>query len=705
MDNLSLLYSEILRAFRLNSALRAVFLDIRSAYDNVLAHILIEKLKVLGFSSNLLAFIFNLVSARSLSFNFGDIDSVRWVHRGLPQGSVLSPLLYAIYVKDLESVVDPRCLIFQYADDVAIAVPNIPLSDALICIKSTMYNVDEYLSRIGLSLAPTKTSLVVFEKGKRHTNDNVPVRRLRQISFKGTRITESGGLRFLGLQLQSNLNWSLQINNVIAKCQNPLKILGCLRHTWWGADPTLLMRLYIALIRSRIEYGGFLLHGLTKEQSLKLERIQLKALRLALGYRTSTPTNVILAEAKLPPLSLRFKYLGRNYITRALSNSDHQVLPILQDLIDLIDNPTVVNRDGNIPLVEAYREHLDKSHLLASSNKPLCFSFDYESILFRPRVSFKEGILLQESPDCNRCFNDTFEDTLSKTVCFYTDGSKLSECPFVGFSVVRANCPDSFMFRSAGFSSIFTAEALAIAEALKIISEVNDKNFTIFSDSKSVLMALMSLSNTLNKSYLIGYIKDKLRILSESGKVVSFFWIPAHKGIVGNERADQMAKAAARSGRDTQLCIPASDFKSLWKSLLKEEFHEWCLSSGQEKGTFYFRNYYQRRSHPWFHKMNLNRRSIVSLNRLRSGHTSLGSSLNRFNIVPSATCSCKLGDETANHIFWLCPRFDQQRFNLISQLKNRYGIPPYSVESFLCDMDYPAISAFSNFINKINIFM
>lgn len=59
MDNISILYSDILRTLKHNAAMPALFLDIESAYDNVLADILIEKLKYLGFLSNMMAFIFN----------------------------------------------------------------------------------------------------------------------------------------------------------------------------------------------------------------------------------------------------------------------------------------------------------------------------------------------------------------------------------------------------------------------------------------------------------------------------------------------------------------------------------------------------------------------------------------------------------------------------------------------------------------------
>jgi hypothetical protein len=75
-------------------------------------------------------------------------------------------------------------------------------------------------------------------------------------------------------------------------------MLNCVKHTWWGADTVILMRIYTALIRSRTEYGTFLFHKLKKKQLQKLVKIQYRAIRGALGYWSSTPTDTKLAEAK-----------------------------------------------------------------------------------------------------------------------------------------------------------------------------------------------------------------------------------------------------------------------------------------------------------------------------------------------------------------------------------------------------------------------
>lgn len=82
--------------------------------------IMIRKLISFGISPNILAFIQNSIYARQVHYQYQDIDNVFLTFRGLPQGSVLSPLLYNIYVFEVAGGYVPTCNIVQYADDIAI---------------------------------------------------------------------------------------------------------------------------------------------------------------------------------------------------------------------------------------------------------------------------------------------------------------------------------------------------------------------------------------------------------------------------------------------------------------------------------------------------------------------------------------------------------------------------------------------------------
>jgi hypothetical protein len=93
----------------------------------------------------------------------------------------------------------------------------------------------------------------------------------------------------------------------------------------------------VFMIRSRMEYRAFLFHKLKKKQAQKLEKIQYRAIRGALGYQSSTPTNVMLAEAKGIPMFSRFRQLGRNYVSRCYTSTNHPMVQLLEELSILVE--------------------------------------------------------------------------------------------------------------------------------------------------------------------------------------------------------------------------------------------------------------------------------------------------------------------------------------------------------------------------------
>ena len=126
---------------------------------------------------------------------------------------------------------------------------------------------------------------------------------------------------------------------------------------------------------------------------------------------------------------------------------------------------------------------------------------------------------------------------VSTKVSVFTDGSKSSEgggCVVVtGDTVIRRKLPSS--------CSIFTAEAFAILLAVKYVFNKGNfkETFTIFTDSLSVLFTLKQLLPT---HHMVQEVHEWLVLLHSRRCIqVHFCWVPAHVGVIGNERADQAA--------------------------------------------------------------------------------------------------------------------------------------------------------------------
>jgi hypothetical protein len=91
----------------------------------------------------------------------------RETHRGLPQGSVLSPLLYIIYTAQLGQSLPPGCKIIEFADDVCLFSSVTPLEAAVRITGGGVNSIGEVLQALGLELSPQKTKLVVFSPNNR----------------------------------------------------------------------------------------------------------------------------------------------------------------------------------------------------------------------------------------------------------------------------------------------------------------------------------------------------------------------------------------------------------------------------------------------------------------------------------------------------------------------------------------------------------
>jgi len=134
------------------------------------------------------------------------------------------------------------------------------------------------------------------------------------------------------------------------------------------------------------------------------------------------------------------------------------------------------------------------------------------------------------------------------------------------------------------------------------------------------------------------------------------FWLPAHRGIPGNETADFLAKLAITRGYKPYFKIPHTDFQFEAKDILNVQFLTYLKDSARLTGLQHAALYQSSNSSkPWYFDKSLNRKEIVLINRIRSNHYNLNYSLYRKNIVKSPACFCGDPRQDINHIVFYCP--------------------------------------------------
>lgn len=237
-DNLSFLNLTVEEAFYKKEDVLACFLDVKGAFDNILPDILSEKLRKLNCPSNIIKFVNFLTYERNVTFILSPDSSIkRKIYKGVPQGGVLSPLLYLIYVESLGKNLDNNIHILQFADDIAILTRSIIPRIGKKSIEKAVAQVNNNLNMLGLSLAPEKTKLVHFNK------KSIPPGSCR-IKIENHIIASSPRANFLGIILDYQLTFDDHIQFIRNKCLQRLNILKFVSGIRWGADPLTLTILY-----------------------------------------------------------------------------------------------------------------------------------------------------------------------------------------------------------------------------------------------------------------------------------------------------------------------------------------------------------------------------------------------------------------------------------------------------------------------------
>lgn len=143
---------------------------------------------------------------------------------------------------------------------------------------------------------------------------------------------------------------------------------------------------------------------------------------------------------------------------------------------------------------------------------------------------------------------------------------------------------------------------------------------------------------------------------------IYLIWIPSHKGLIGNEIADILAKQGAFERADDNIHVPFQDLTSVFKEEEWNDTQDRILIQARFKGQHYFSNYYKRsRKKSWFHKIQADRYFCTLINRIRANHYNLNASLARKGYIASAQCDCGHDYEDIDHVVWTCDRYNSQR--------------------------------------------
>ena len=217
---------------------------------------------------------------------------------GVPQGGVLSPTLFSIYIDDIVRDLDSGIDCSLFADDLAIWCQEDTPNQCREKIQSALHVIEKWTKKWRMKLNEDKTEYILFSNWNRDSKWE------GHITINGKTIRKNPNSKFLGVTFDWNLSFKSHVENIKMTLRNRINAMKAVANTNWGCKKDDLRSLYIGFLRSSIEYAAAgWINNISDTNLQALEIEQNKASRVITGCFKSTNIDKLTIEANLIPIS------------------------------------------------------------------------------------------------------------------------------------------------------------------------------------------------------------------------------------------------------------------------------------------------------------------------------------------------------------------------------------------------------------------
>ncbi|XP_067129839.1 uncharacterized protein [Centruroides vittatus] len=602
-----------------NTYVLSLSLDISKAFDSAWWPLIQYQLRNFSCPGNIYQLCCNYLKHREATFSIGPLNFHREVQRGCPQGSVCGPLFWVILFECFLCQDFGQDLSVAYADDAFLLFGGKSRADLENKGNFALDKIYEWGLNHKLAFNASKSKAIVFNRaGQRNLYARVPT-----LHMNGKKIKVVRELKYLGIMLDHSLTWNSHIQYITTHTSSIMHAFAKVAKTNWGLGASAMTAIYDSIFIPVLTYGcGVWGCAANKvHQKRKLISAQRRALLLITKAYRTIPNVCLQVLACKPPIDQYINFLQKIWYIKLGHPPSTQSSHFTDEALEV-----------DIPF----------SHTL------------------RHYTSFK--FISGYPTDCD--------------VTIYTDGSKREHLVGSSFVAYRDGLEIYHdLFRLGPLCSIYQAELFAILQALKWSDRVvSNGKITVITDSFSSITAIIN-----NIDHPLVY--DIQCVLLNSDNTYYFSWIHSHNGVIGNDRADELAKIAAEE------LANAIDYNSisikvlkaiLWNEMILTWQTAWDVNTSLTKR--FFPDISKRLRNNW---ININHHNVQFF----TGHGRFNSYLTRFTSCENDLCLVCEVTNSSLHYIYDCPMVECERHFLRTLLDEKNLQWPCEPCNLICDKE------------------
>ena len=659
---------DIWKGFCNKKVAAVAFIDLEGAFDAVWRKGLLHKLSALGVKGRLYKAIESFLNSR-FSRSYVNSFVSDWIETtiGVPQGSVLSALLFLIYTKDIAKDVAHNT---RYADDLTVCGFEDTPAKAAEELEKSLAKVHEWCTLNRIKANPKKTTcMCVTPRG--HQNIDV--------KMNGITIKQVATQKVLGITLDENFTFKAHVEDCAARANKALGKIAVLSSCMGGASAEVLLILYKGCVLPLLGYGYAT--WCSTNSIAQLESVQQSALTLILGAMPNSSGAAMEVMTNIMPLQIRLEVsLVQTFLRIFRKPNDNS---LKQKIIQLRLDPQFIMMNRTNPLSQLRLAEMTLADFNVDNIEPMIQETledivrenNMELIITKRDIGASGSRTKAQEKEAQEIALSYLTAAGNEAVIF-TDGSATPNPGPCGAGVcaywagINADCSEISLPVSK-HSSSYHGELKAIDAAIETAAmRQHQGDLSILSDCQSALKTATNDEISLNFSSLSQNIKKNAAKIKGTIKLI---WIAGHADIDSNEKADALAKQGAAAapkckdlGFDNLSCSEAKT------RLRSNAIKKWkCRWLRQNTGSTMVEQINPKRKL----KQVYSREVEVKVHRMILQHTKLEEHMHQMypEANPTPFCECYSDTGTVDHFLQSCPTHCIARSTMLNTIESSSG--------------------------------